>query len=242
MGRHPSYARRQLRRTAREFLVDNRGPLLILLASYPVGMALSRLLGDTPSYVRGFLEGGLLVLVLSAAVFLFLLHTEGLQQLAGAQGEDLMEGQLEKARKRGHVWGAVRNVEVGGSDVDSIVVTPGGVLALEAKWKFRRLDRRWLPADLEKAERGARKARSILRSQPIGEVHDVTPVLVLWGKGRSDIKPEGEQHGDVTVVDGAYLVDWLAAWREGGIARDEASRTLEGLETFAETHRATSVR
>ncbi len=144
--------------------------------------------------------------------------------------------QLQKARKRGYIWGFVRNLELAHGDVDNIVITPRGVIALDSKWKFRALDRRRLGVDLEKAQKAARRTRSILRSKPNQEVHDVTLLLVLWGKGRRNVAVGGEIHDRVRVVDGAELVDLLAAWGAGRLPEDAAGRTLAALEHLAATH------
>lgn len=186
--------------------------------------------------MRGFAEGAMLVMVLSSIGMLFLLHTEGLQQLAGAHGEGFTATQLAKAKKHGYVWGAVANVELADGDIDSIVLAPRGVIAIDSKWRFRDLDRRYLNADLEKARKAARKARSVLRSQPVGQVMDVTPLLVVWGKGGRSVAAGGEVHGEVHLVDGAELVDWLAAWGTGPLPQDHAEKILAALTRFAETH------
>lgn len=106
-----SFVQRELRRNLREFASERRWHLLALLATYPCSLVLSRLLGGQNSYPRGFFEGAMLILVLAAIALLFLLHTEGLQQLAGAKGEEATHDQLEKARRRGHTCATVANVD-----------------------------------------------------------------------------------------------------------------------------------
>lgn len=152
-----SFVQRELRRNLREFASESRWYLLALLATYPSSLVLSRLLGGQNSYLRGFFEGAMLILVLAAIALLFLLHTEGLQQLAGARGEEATHDQLEQARRRGHIYGAVANVELDRADVDSIVITPRGVLAIETKWHFRKVEQRNLHYDLDAARRAAQK-------------------------------------------------------------------------------------
>lgn len=64
----------------------------------------------------------------------------------------------------------------------------------------------------------------------------MTPLLVMWGKGRHYVAVGGEPHGDVHVIDGAELVDWLAARADGPVEQESAQQTLSALKSFAETH------
>lgn len=233
-----SFVRRQLRANLRTFLALNRWPLLLLLGLLAGCAALTRPLGGS-EYQQGLVDGLILMLGLSGVGLLFLMHTEGLQQLGGAWGEERTAEILKTARKRGHVWGWVDNIDLGGYDIDHIALAPGGVLALETKWKFRELGRgRWLNNDLHQAARNAEKARSVLRSKDIGTVYEVTPVLVVWGKGSHEIADEGEIVDGVHLVAGADLEQWLTQFGAGRLAQDNAQRDLRALQSFAEKRRA----
>jgi hypothetical protein len=233
-----TYARRQLRATLGGFLLLNRWPLFFLAALLVVCAALTRPLGGS-QYQQGLVDGLVVMLGLSGAGLLFLMHTEGLQQLAGAWGEERTAEILKSARKRGIVWGSVNNITMGRYDIDHIAFTPGGVLALESKWKFRELGRdRWLDNDLHQAARNAEKTRSILRSRDIGSVHEVTPILVVWGKGSYEIADDGEDVDGVHLVAGADLEKWLRQFAVGRLAEDNARRDLHALQVFAEKRRA----
>jgi hypothetical protein len=232
MTKRHSYARRQMQITFRTYLAANWRPLILLAlvlsaATLPVYFTDHR-------WQQGFMTGVMATAFLSLTVLGFALHTEGLQQLAGAWGEDNTCAELDKARKRGHIWGAVHNIEFGGfGDIDHVVLTPGGVLALETKWKFRELARNWLHKDLRQASSAAGKTRSVLRSKGIDAVHDVTPVVVVWGKGGHEIADGGEVVDGVHLVYGGELADWMARWGTGRLAQDNAEPVLAKLETFA---------
>jgi hypothetical protein len=233
-----SFVRRQLRANLRAFLALNRWPLLLLLGLLAGSAALTRPLGGS-EYQQGLVDGLILMFGLSGVGLLFLMHTEGLQQLGGAWGEDQTAEILKAARKRGHIWGSVDNIDLGGYDIDHVAFTPGGVLALETKWKFRELGRgRWLNNDLHQAGRNAEKTRSVLRSKDIGTVYDVTPVLVVWGKGSHEIADGGETVDGVHLLAGADLDKWLARFGTGRLAQDHAQRDLTALQAFAERRRA----
>lgn len=234
MSKRLSYPRRALRLTFREFVSEHRRPLAVMVGAYVGSMALARLLG-AHGYWHGFAAGAELVLILATIGLLFLLHTEGIQQLAGARGESMTQQQLATARKRGYVWDAVHNIELERGDIDSIVLAPHGVLAIETRWKFRNVDRRFLQHDLDDAASAASRTRSILRSKGIGRLYDVTPLVVVWGKGGRYVEAGGEQHGAVHLVDGPDLVQWLTAWQHGELDRDTAVDTADALRRFAET-------
>lgn len=227
-----SFARRQFRRNLRTFLITNRWPLLLLAAMLIGCAALARLLG-AGAYQQGLVDGLLAMLWVAGTMQLFFMHTEGLQQLAGAWGEERTSEILDLARKRGHVWGAVHNIDMGGYDLDHVAFTPGGVLALESKWKFRELGRgRWLNGDLHQASRNAQKVRSVLRSKDIGSIYEVVPVLVVWGKGCQQIVAGAEVLDGVHVVAGPHLLDWLEPFGVGILAEDHAAHDLAALEKF----------
>lgn len=107
-------------------------------------------------------------------------------------------------------WQVINSLAFHDGDVDHVVVTPSGVLAVETKYRHRQPDRARLAAqrhrDLEAAERVARRTGNVLRS--IGCTASVTAVLVVWGKGRATL-PEGyKQVGETYVVDGDHPWMW----------------------------------
>lgn len=230
-----SFVKRQLTTVFRQFVADNKLPIALMIAIYLGTVAVGRLLGGR-GYWQGFSNGFMLAGVIGSFLVLFLLHTGGLNQVAGAYGETRTQEELEKARKAGVVWGAVHNVELSDGDIDSVVLAPGGVLALETKWMMRELNRQWLARDIAQAQRGANKARLVLRSKNVdGGVHDVTPVLVIWGKAAVDVRDGGEEVDGVHVVDGNELKQWLARYSRGAMTQAVAASTLKSLEAFALT-------
>lgn len=233
MAKRHSYARRQARQTFRGFVVANRR--LIAVFGVLLAISLVPIYRTDDSWWQGFLTGIIALAFLGSLALGFAVHTEGLQQLAGAWGEDNTRTELDKARKRGHIWGAVHNIEFGGfGDIDHVVLAPGGVLALETKWKFRNLARAWLHKDLRQASAAAAKTRSVLRSKGIDALHEVTPVVVVWGKGGHEIADGGEVVDGVHLIYGGELADWIARWGTGQLAQDNAEPVLAKLETFAQ--------
>lgn len=64
-----------------------------------------------------------------------MVHTEERAWRIGADGEEKVGAQLDKLIQRDPRWRAIHAIEVGerGSDIDHLVIGPGGVYSLNAK-------------------------------------------------------------------------------------------------------------
>ncbi len=222
----PSYARRAFRRSARDFVAGNWLLLvgfaaIIIAGIVPLSLALD-------GYPLGLLHGASGVFILASIGLIFLMHTGSIWQLAGAYGEDNTREELRKAMRRGAVWGWVDNLEVADGDVDHLVVTPAGVIAVDSKWHARELTSELVRADVESAAAAARRARLVLRS--IGHLVDVKPLVVVWGRGQRDV-PEGRAVGAVVFVRGRLLQKWLDNC-EGTITREDGREVIKALQEF----------
>jgi Nuclease-related domain len=172
--------------------------------------------------------------------FGFLIQTGGLDQVAGALGEHLTRDELARAARHGHAWGSVHNIELGGMDIDHLVLTPGFILAVETKWHLRGASDRVLHFDVVQARQSAEAAQSILRSKGIDYPHIVMPVVVVWGRGRLDIADAGSVVDGVRVLRGEELASRLADLPPGRIPQNEAEPLVARLEAFAKEHRHVS--
>lgn len=149
------------------------------------------------------LREGLIGFTIGAATAMILITLMRLDdpQVRGDLAEQWSADALSKIRG----WRTTNGLSFPDGDLDHVVVTPSGVLAVETKYRFHQPDKRRLAAqrrnDLEAATRAARKTTSVLRSKDIGYSATVTPVLMIWGKGSPDL-PEG-----YTQVDGAFVLD-----------------------------------
>jgi hypothetical protein len=187
-----------------------------------------------PSRFMSGLTVGVVVTALSAAFLLFFLMTDGnVFTLAGAWAEDFSNDELRKAVKARSVWGAVANIELGGFDIDHLVVAPDGLFAIETKARSGKLDRKKLLDDIAQARRAAKKAESILRSQHVLMPREVQPVLVIWGKRATrDLPAAGRLVDDVPVVPVTHLAEWLITYRTGRLPQDHAEEMLTRLREF----------
>ena len=170
-------------------------------------------------------------------LFGFLIHTGGLDQIVGALGEDRTRDELSKAARRSHVWGWVDNIELDQMDIDHLVVAPGVILAIETKWHVRDATDRALEWNAFQAHQSADKARSILRSKGVNYVHEVVPLVVVWGRGRLDVPDGGAVVDRVRVIRGDELLSRLAGLPTGDTTQDLAESLLRRLEVFAAEHR-----
>ena len=100
-----------------------------------------------------------------------------------------------------------------------MLVGPGGVYAIESKWKSDLL--RLSPIDPWIAE-AARQARANandltlwheLKSLGVGDVH---PVVFFWGPGSSTL-PDTLEVNDATVVKGSSSKEWRTALTSGAL-------------------------
>jgi len=227
-----SYARRRLRKSFWVFVQETKQVAVVFLAAV-VLVAGYTVVAEPSAFLSGLIIGVVATALAAAFLIMFLVTSGSALTLAGAWAEDFVNDEIKKARKRGHVWGAVPNIEVGGFDVDHLVVAPGGIFAIETKAHTRRISRATASADLEQARESARKASLILQSKQVGLPQPVTPVLAVWGRRATETVPnEGRLVNGVHVVPVPALADWFVSYRTGRVAEDNAATLLERVLQF----------
>ena len=226
-----------LRTEAKRFLRLMRKELLQLGAVMIVVCVVEVLL-PSPRFVVGLMTGFVVTAAVAIVGFAFLLNGDAAFLIAGALGESQTEEELESAQKAGTIWCAVPNVEVSRRDVDHIVLTPSGVLAVETKWRFRDADPRYLGWAAAKAQAAARQAQLVLLSKGVDYRTEVRPVLVIWGGARREL-PMAQVVDGVDVVRGDHLVEWLQQCARGRLAQDHAEALQNKIVAFAASHSAT---
>ena len=167
---------------------------------------------------------------------LFRVHTDERAWRMGGKGEELVARQLMELGQRWHV---LNSVAVGnkGSDIDHLVVGPGGVFALNTK--HHKEASIWVAGDVfmvnghrhpyvRKSRHEAARVGRIL-SKASGMAVDARGVIVVVNAGSFTIK---EQPGDIQVVNRRKLRRWLEQQPE---ALDEVS-----VETIFEVARRSS--
>lgn len=151
--------------------------------------------------------------VVLASYLLMLLHT-----CPSAGAVDARDRSRELlARVPG--WHAVDDVQLGRVDVDHVVATPNGLLAVDTKWRLGSRDGSTRDLrhnqDLSQAALAARKIRRLTESPPNAVAVPVLAVLLLWGPGTRRVPTGWDEIAGVYVLDGnepwAWPVELAAA-------------------------------
>lgn len=237
MASRRSYARRRLRKSFGVFIRETKQVVAVFAAAVLLVIGYT-VLAEPSHFLRGLIIGVVATALTAAFLIMFLVTSGNALTLAGAWAEDFVNDEIRKARKRRHVWGAVPNIEVGGFDVDHLVVAPGGIFAIETKAHTRRISRATATADLEQARESARKATLILQSKQVDMAQSVMPVLAVWGRQATEtVPPEGRFVDGVHVVPVPALADWFSSYKTGRVAEDNAAILLQRLTAFRDGQR-----
>lgn len=226
-----AYARRKLRAEMKGFAKSEWRTLAMVLAVCVLVLISTRLLGP---YARGLFQGCFVMLVVGFLIFGFAVRTQAWNMLCGAWAEDYTREEVSKARQAGHVWDQVSSIEVGKSDIDHVVITPSGILMLESKWSFASLPADRLTSYATQARARGERLRSILRSATVKRLTEVTPMVVVWGKGGENLPSGGVVVDGIRVLYGHDLMVCLSANRTGRVGRDWAEETCDLLRAFAD--------
>lgn len=244
------FPRREFNRLRRRWLRRNLGIVAFLLVGFAVAAALVSVpvaATDVPWrwYALGLFHAGLLAAALHLVNSGFLAH-EGaaVWQLRGAWGEENTRSELQKAKRRGVVWGWVDSITLQGGDLDHVVVTrSGGIVALDSKWRSS-VDAASIAEMTASAKKAGVRAQGLARSllkperrvkhraaaQPV----TVVAAVVLWGAARQTV-PDGHEVDGVHFVDGRKLVSWLRRLDGHAVEVEAANDVLEQLKTYRAT-------
>ncbi len=143
-------------------------------------------------------------------------HTEERAWRIGADGEEKVSAQLAKVVKKDPRWRAIHAIPVGarGSDIDHLVIGPGGVFTLNAK--HHRDARVWVCGDrflvngrhqhyVRHSRFEAQRASKLL-ADAVGHAVPAMGVVVLVNADSLTVK---EQPSDVWVVARMQICRWL---------------------------------
>lgn len=229
LARRHSYPNRMIRAGARRFIRANAWPLTLVTGFTIAACALLGLMLD--GYVAGLFTGFVVSAIVAMVGLVFLLVSGQTFQVSGVMGETNTADVLRTARRLKYVFGWIDNLEIDSGDVDHLVVTRAGILAIDSKWHSHGLNEARLESDAIAALACAGRARSILRSvehrRPV-----VTPLVVVWGGDQRDA--HGRHQLGVEFVAGRELKVWLRAWTATGNAFNaaQAKALVDELQAF----------
>jgi hypothetical protein len=230
-----SYARRTLEASFRRFVRDNKKFSAVLVSVLALMVALVVATQHT-GFGGGFVVGVAVAALGAVFLFAFLLSTGSIFSLVGVLGESFTKDDIKTALKRGEVWGAVHNIEIGAFDIDHLVVCPRGLFAIETKAHIAKVDAKRRRAAIEQAKHAARKAEQLMMSAHVKRPSVVSPVLVVWGKrANRDIPSDGREVDGVYVLAGPDLPAWLATQAAGPLAKGTAEELLRLVTAFKDT-------
>ncbi|MCD9198342.1 NERD domain-containing protein [Aeromicrobium wangtongii] len=143
MAKYQPYSRRVLRALFRRWAAHHRKFLaavcvvtvVVLVAETDIFTAFWHL--PERAYLLGLIRAGLI------ASIAHLVHTsfvasnrEAIWHLRRAWGEENTRGELQRAKRKGLVWGSIDSVNIGTGDIDHLIVTrDGGLVVLDSKWR-----------------------------------------------------------------------------------------------------------
>ena len=183
---------------------------------------------------------------------LILLYSGAATTIMGLDGENKTADILRGFRKRG--WTLINGIKIKSrSDVDHVLVGPGGVLVFETKWSHNAWPandkgRTSMSSQLSKAVGQTLTNRNLIqwRFGKSFEGVNIRAVCVLWSAEDSSNLPQVFESGSVTVVRGDALFGWLnqlevtslektqidsitAEIERQALSRDELERETKGL-------------
>lgn len=247
MTRYLPYSRREFRRRFLQWARRNVKIVVVLTSGMAGLTALVTLIFVIAFphtafkwWILGALQAALVATYLHLLHAAFLAHDgEAIRHLRGAWGEENTRSELQRARRKGLIWGWVDSITLQAGDLDHLVVTrSGGLVAVDSKWrnqatdtiemagaaKKARLRAEALANTLLKGERGARH-RAKIRSLR------VTPVIVLWGAAQHGV-PEGARVDEIEFVAGRRLIEWLTNLEGQQVEESAAADVLKRLEAY----------
>lgn len=223
-----SWVRRESVEREVDFVVQ-RWPVLAALILM-IAVVVTPVVIITEGAMRGFVLGAGTATACWSVLFIVAQVSGTASTRMGDFGERSTAGELKKLNGRWHVIHHVWFPYVG--DVDHVAVGPGGVLAIETKWRSRAWevtppDRRVLAAARE-ADEHADSIRELLAQR--GLRTKVTPVLTWWsGQPASDASRAPRKIGRTYVVAGRTLPKWIEDHDEhlASLATEEVAAITE---------------
>ena len=204
-------------------------PLGFLAAGGAAVIALLAMLTD--GYLLGIAQGLILTAVVALGTRIWLLSTDTTVDETQAEAEDASRDALRSAARNGHVLGWVDHLEIASGEIDHLVITPHGPLAVDTAWHSNDRSRTQVSTHISSASQAAVRARNVLRA--IDHRPEVTPVVVVWGPGQDSLS-QPRLIGDVYLVAGRDLPTWLSerATTTPTWDRLQARQLLDSLEAF----------
>jgi len=192
-------------------------PILVLVSVWlvtSVGFALD------PTYLpfRAGAIGFLAASVLGIIFWLLFVSSGSYAWYLGKLGEEATAEVVCGPSRRRQGWRLVNGLGFHGlGDVDHVLIGPGGVFAIESKYTTSPCEEAQFGVDgiygrepVSQATRAAQKIQRMLKHGPGRFDVSVTPLVVIWGRGRLKPPKGSTVINGVLVCDGTRSGDWLS--------------------------------
>lgn len=231
-GRAGRWARAKARREQRAFVRRNWKVLLpSMLAMLSVIGACTVLV--PAGFLRGFFAGSFSATVVALLAFQVIQSTGTAATMRGDDAEQWTASELRKLRSRG--WRVVNHVALTTSDIDHVLIGPGGIYAIETKWSARG----WkIDASEDRVRRAAQQAYEGARQLRLWHeikkhgIAVVVPVVVFWGNGVDGRKGSATANvvDGVTFVPGPEASSWTNRLPSGVLSTSQVEAVWRELD------------
>jgi hypothetical protein len=196
-----------------------------------IGVAIINLYPSTPRWQSGFVTGFLVAFLMAFAWWVAFVPSGLALRSMGTLAEQWTS---EALRKSDGVCAVIPSLKFDGRDIDHVVVSGAGILAVETKWKLSRPDAAELAMFADQAAGVCRTLRLSLRRENLPESL-FRAAVVVWGAGARGLTRRVVEtgRGPVTVMAGDDMDEWLASLRVGPVGRDYAEELERELHDVA---------
>jgi hypothetical protein len=184
-------------------------------------------------FVRGFFVGSGATGLLAAIGFLVVQFTGTANAMAGELAERWTAEELRKLRRDG--WYLINHFRLGRTEIDHVLVGPGGVFAVETKWSSEAWDIDPLTDRLQNAiDYVCGEARSLALWVELKRagIESVEPVVFLWGQAAAGLSERAafDRLGGAVVVAGQEAKEFRARLATGVLTPDQVKVARQAIE------------
>jgi hypothetical protein len=196
-----------------------------------VAVAIINLYPGTPRWQSGFVSGFLVAFLVAFAWWVAFVPSGLALRSMGSLAEQWTS---ELLRKSAGVRAVVPSLKFDGRDIDHVVISGAGIVAVETKWKLNQPDSAELALFAEQAGGMCRTLRLSMRRKELPESL-FSAAVVVWGAGARGLTRRVVETGlgPVTVMGGEDVDEWLDSLRAGPVGRDYAEELERELHVVA---------
>lgn len=231
------YARTEVRRSQRDFVRRHWRFLAGVAAGISAAGGLGAIIARN-SFERGLLLGSGLTAAAAAVAHLVTVLTGSAARGMGEVAEKWTAQELRPLLDHG--WRLVNHVSLrGNTDIDHVLVGPGGLYVLETKWggtayRLTPPDTMTLGAARSVSQVAADLSRALPRKAAVG---DALPLVVVWGTAAQQLKDEASPTAVAStgagIIAGARLREWAMRRGRSNLTTEQIEAVWSELDRYA---------